>query len=703
MDFGAGRDVRHAGLDLAGTPLYLAPEVARGAPASPQSDLFSLGILLRFAGTGAHGESDGRWAGRAGRRLSAAVRRATMREPGGRFESAAQFAGALGRAIAPPRVGPAALAGLFAVASAVATGVWMSTSGGGPILQSVRSASNARLVLRPLANRRPQGVEIVGKPSPDGRLVPLYDEQARLVIADINFENLGAPIVVSQAAEGLDACDLGMTAISPDNREAAFTCDRQSGQQELRTVHLDAAQPAMRRLLAGPWTPLHWPHPEYLLVQRQAPPRQLAIVDVSTGALRPVIELPTLVDAASLSSDGEWVVYDTQGAQPGDHDVFAVSARGGAPVPIAVGAADDLLPAWAPSGSAVVFVSDRTGSPGLWLQPFASGRLTGAPQALAQDLGRVADVWGMTTAGDWIYFRQTGLVRTMTASLDHAGRLVGDPSPIPTRHVGGTMMANWSPDSRRLGYQVTLTGSRSIALGVLDVENGLERVVRVPFRWFGNPRWTDDRHVAVRGTDLQDRGGVHLVDVESATSSLLVADGTPGDQLIAFQAGHQNDVVVRLKSGFYRMDVTTRSRTLVHRHDGAIDAFAVSPIDGSLAFIRSGDAPARLVVVGPNGKETRLATAGEHERFGEIKWSADGSALVFTRQRLSGKPEERVPSLWRVELASAVPEPLGLTVDGLRDLSVSPDGRAISFTAGWPRREAWVLENFLPPPFRSSP
>jgi Tol biopolymer transport system component len=600
-------------------------------------------------------------------------------------------------------VGPAALAGMFAVASALATGVWMSNSGGGPILQSLRSASNARLVLRPLANRRPQGVEIIGKPSPDGRLIPLYDEQARLVIADIDLENLGAPIVVSQAVDGLDACDLGITAISPDNREAAFVCNRQSDEQELRTVHLDAAQPAMRRLLDGPWTPLHWPHPEYLLVQRQSPPRQLAIVDVSTGALRPVIALPTNVDAASLSSDGEWVVYDTQGAQPGDHDVFAVSAQGGAPVPVALGAHDDLFPTWSPSNTAVVFVSDRTGSPGLWMQPITDGRPVDAAQSLTQDLGRVSDVWGLTPTGEWIYFRQTGLVRTMTASLDRAGRLVGDPSPIPTRQVGGTMMASWSPDSRRLAYQVTLTGSRSLALGVLDVENGRERVVRVPFRWFQNPRWTDNRHVAVRGTDFQDRGGVHIVDVESGTSSLLVADGTPGDQLKAFQAGHRNDVVVWLKSGFYRIDVATRNRTLVHRHDDALDAFAVSPIDGGLAFIRSGDAPASLVVVGPNGKETRLATAGDHERFGEFKWSADGSALTFTRQRLSDKPEERVPSLWRVELASAVPEPLGLSVDGLRDLSVSPDGRAISFTAGWPRREAWVLENFLPPPFRSSP
>lgn len=50
MDFGMGRD--HAQLqnwgggDLAGTPLYMAPEVCAGSAASQQSDIYSVGVLL---------------------------------------------------------------------------------------------------------------------------------------------------------------------------------------------------------------------------------------------------------------------------------------------------------------------------------------------------------------------------------------------------------------------------------------------------------------------------------------------------------------------------------------------------------------------------------------------------------------------------------------------------------------------------------
>ena len=52
MDFGAGREVQQITeskrADLSGTPLYLAPELFAGKPASPSSDLYSLGVLLFY-------------------------------------------------------------------------------------------------------------------------------------------------------------------------------------------------------------------------------------------------------------------------------------------------------------------------------------------------------------------------------------------------------------------------------------------------------------------------------------------------------------------------------------------------------------------------------------------------------------------------------------------------------------------------------
>jgi tRNA A-37 threonylcarbamoyl transferase component Bud32 len=53
-DFGAGHDIGEAGEEqkLVGTPLYLAPEVLAGEPASAATDLYSLGVVLYHLATG---------------------------------------------------------------------------------------------------------------------------------------------------------------------------------------------------------------------------------------------------------------------------------------------------------------------------------------------------------------------------------------------------------------------------------------------------------------------------------------------------------------------------------------------------------------------------------------------------------------------------------------------------------------------------
>jgi serine/threonine-protein kinase len=57
MDFGLGRELARGPSDeaeLAGTPLYLAPELFTGGRASVQSDIYSLGVLLFFLVTGTY-------------------------------------------------------------------------------------------------------------------------------------------------------------------------------------------------------------------------------------------------------------------------------------------------------------------------------------------------------------------------------------------------------------------------------------------------------------------------------------------------------------------------------------------------------------------------------------------------------------------------------------------------------------------------
>ena len=425
------------------------------------------------------------------------------------------------------------------------------------------------------------------------------------MIADIDLSNQRHPVALGAADGELPACKVtSMVLMSPTSSQAAFSCEISDDAHELRVIRTDPDHLATRRIAAGQWNPLEWSDPRRVLVESESAPWQLAVIDVTSRTMQPVVTLAASVDAASLSPDGRWVVFDGPGDSAADrHDVFIASTHGGPRVPLAPGPYDDLLPAWTPDGGAVLFISDRTGSPGVWLQPVSDGQPVGAPQSLAQDLGRVMDIWAATRTGQLIYFRQTGLTRTMTVALDAEGRLIGRPTEIPTRQMGGTMMASWSPDSRRLAYQVTMTGTRSLALGVLDLASGAERIVSVPFRWFGNPRWTDDnRHVAVRATD--SRGdGVFLVDVESGDVSLLKLAGLPGaDAIEMFNVGHDNDVVVRRPKGFFRVDVTSGRERLLFPYAAATGYFSVSRKDGSVAFHEWAEPAVALKVWSPEGR-----------------------------------------------------------------------------------------------------
>src|SRR5262249_35293666 len=122
MDFGTGREARalqaSEGRDVGGTPLYMAPEVLHGEPASIQSDVYSVGVLLYYLVTGTYPVSAG----------SMNELRAAHREGRRHFVSEARpdlpvaFVRVIERALAPDRQDRFASAGALVEALASFTG-----------------------------------------------------------------------------------------------------------------------------------------------------------------------------------------------------------------------------------------------------------------------------------------------------------------------------------------------------------------------------------------------------------------------------------------------------------------------------------------------------------------------------------------------------------------------------------------------------
>ena len=120
MDLGAGRDKERVDDRFEGTPMYLAPEVLRGAPSTAAADVYALGVLLFFIVTGrypvaAASLEDLRARHLAGgrerlgdvrtvpARFSAVVDRALSEDPADRFASATDMRAAIDAARRPIR------------------------------------------------------------------------------------------------------------------------------------------------------------------------------------------------------------------------------------------------------------------------------------------------------------------------------------------------------------------------------------------------------------------------------------------------------------------------------------------------------------------------------------------------------------------------------------------------------------------------
>ena len=258
-DFGNGQLIDDARSGMAGTPLYLAPEVMAGAPATPQSDIYSLGVLLfHLATTGypvdgrsirelrdAHGSANRRSLAvlrpDLPRLLVDAIEGAIIAEPAARWTSAKTFRTRLeaARASARTQAGgfASALGGIslktaaFFVAAAVATIVLVSSATSLPVTETPSPAAGAPTITtrstRALRLYTVAANMMQGRPPwPEAEAQRLlgealeYDPEfasARILLAhSLNNQNRPHAEVLTEAARALE------TASSSSEGERAF-------------------------------------------------------------------------------------------------------------------------------------------------------------------------------------------------------------------------------------------------------------------------------------------------------------------------------------------------------------------------------------------------------------------------------------------------------------------------------------------------
>ena len=353
---------------------------------------------------------------------------------------------------------------------------------------------------------------------------------------------------------------------------------------------------------------------------------------------------------------------------------------------------------------------------------------------LKDDVGRVF-LRGFTAAGALHYQLSAGFAEVFLASID--GGQPPRPEPMSPRRAVSNFYPKWSPDGRFVAYAAErndVSASRAIReLWVYDATSGtearvpLDEPIGLPIGWSG-----DSREILVGGPN---DGRLMVVDRHTGRSRLIATnrEGRAGWGPSGVVTGEKGQVVlldpvsgrtVRTLGPAARLSPSPNGRSVLMQHPTGRLAL-LDPASGAARewtdavewlglHFQAPHAPGvayvagrkgvngevrSLMYWGGGGDPRELLRLGDNERFVLVGWLPDGLGLLVARSenRPNRLPNEPDPStVWRVPITGGPPVSMGLTMDGLRDVSIHPDGKRIAFNAGWKRGEQWVMENLLP-------
>lgn len=578
--------------------------------------------------------------------------------------------------------------------------------------------------------------DATGSPSPDGR----YLSYVNWLTGDMAVRNLATGENQNLTDEGTweGPDQFGYYSVwSPDSQQVAYAWFNKDI-YELRTVGLEGGKPrVLYRNRDIEWIRAHdWSEDgEFILtlLGRKDRTNQIVLVAVSDGTVQVVKTLdwrrPLIM---SFSPDGRTIAYDLVPDKDADisagRDIFLLATDGSGESMLVRHPANDYGAVWTPDGKGVVFVSDRAGAVGAYLMPVDEGKPQGTPRLLKRNVGRMFPM-AFTRKGAFYYgyanFENGGNI--YLAAFDPAtGKVQGDPERAIQRFEGENTSPAWSPDGKYMAYLSRRgsspfgAGSWSIRIRTVGTEE--ERELLPDLRRLRNyryspPQWSPDgRFLLASGVDGKGRWGLFRIEVETGKVLLMVQ---PRDENIFRPAwSHDGKTIFFRRSKFQdnrnvasivAHDIESGQEKVLYPGEGII-GLAVSPTGGHLAFFarEAGreDGRAVLKILPIQGGEPRKvfsAPGASVPYFVGLAWSPDERHLFWNQHvregGLSPWPEVPTLALWRISAEGGEPQKLDIEKNVLRDITVHPDGKRISFTAGSPAHaEVWVLENFLPEP-----
>ena len=149
------------------------------------------------------------------------------------------------------------------------------------------------------------------------------------------------------------------------------------------------------------------------------------------------------------SPDGRHIAYGLK------RDIFIYDTATEQDSVLVQSPAADYLTGWTPDGSAIVFLSDRSGTNDLYLLGIENGRPRGDPQLLRRDFGANKNLF-LTRDGRLFRIENTAQPRNsfIVPVDEQTGKLTGTPSPVDANYPS-VLWPAWSPDGKLLYYSMS--------------------------------------------------------------------------------------------------------------------------------------------------------------------------------------------------------------------------------------------------------
>lgn len=575
-------------------------------------------------------------------------------------------------------------------------GLGVLAAGAGLAWRFDRTPEPGVIQVRKLLRR--DDVDGTGMPSWDGRFVPYRTIDAQMFLLEV-ATGKSRP-VIKPPAEGAYVT----FAASPDGSHVAYDLEMKDGPSQIRVVDMNSSRDRM--VFTDPkyaiTNPRSWsPDGKYLaaMLWKGERARDLAVVNVKTGAIRVLYSSPGTPGNPQFSPDGRYIAFNEKG------DVLVVPAAGGAATAAVSHPARDNIVGWAPDGR-LVFISDRSGKTDLYAVKLRDGRPENEPEVLRENM--LGGILNTTRQGNLIYSQGLLVPEIYRAGLDAAGNLVSGPAPLAgVRFEGQNREPDYSHDGRELAYISGPADSSDTRIRIRTLATGAERALPLPIPQIDQLRWyPDGKALLLRGKDAENHYGFFRLEIEPVKFTPLLTQGVPGHAAVnaTFSPDGKYLYYLGLPSPDVQvlmgLDLASAKVTEIYRPSGRfLRMFALSGDGKQLALQERENHPDktfrdRLFVRPITGGAPRMVddTVQAARAFGALNWAADGKSIWFERPDDAALQRD---DLLRVSLAGTPPQLLVKT-DIMHRIAVQPDGTAIAWQANGRVWEVSSIENLFP-------